>query len=127
METEARFAVSALTRKFKDDQRWQIREIVSGELTKVLNTGDKIDVISGKKIQSGVKLQLKVQETECFKTDVARSERDCAGSAEDSEARPVRNCEVTVAQTRNILNVKESQCIADGERRLVMSTFTLNS
>ena len=59
--------------------------------------------------------QVQVQETECFKTDVARSERDCAGSVEDNEARPVRNCEVTVAQTRNILNVKESQCIADGE------------
>ena len=116
METEARFAAQSLTRKFKDDQRWQIRKIVSGELTRVLNSEDKIYVMSGKKIPSGVKLQLQVQETECFKTDVARSERDCAGSVEDNEARPVRNCEVTVAQTRNILNVKESQCIADGER-----------
>ena len=58
---------------------------------------------------------MKVRETECFKTDVTRSERDCAGAEEDAESRPVRNCEVTVAQTRNILNVKESQCIADGE------------
>ena len=48
---------------------------------------------------------------------MARSERDCAGAAEDAEARPVRNCEVTVAQTRNILNVEESQCVADGEKR----------
>merc|ERR1719410_1038233 len=30
VETEARFAASTLTRKFKDDQRWQIQEIVSG-------------------------------------------------------------------------------------------------
>ena len=72
--------------------------------------------ILGKKVPSGVKLQLQVQETECFKTDVTRSERDCAGAKEDDEARPVRSCEVTVAQTRNILNVQESQCIADGER-----------
>ena len=48
---------------------------------------------------------------------MARSERDCAGAAADAEARPVRNCEVTVAQTRNILNVEESQCVADGEKR----------
>ena len=48
---------------------------------------------------------------------MARSERDCAGAAEDAEARPVRNCEVTVAQTRNILNVEESQCVADGKKR----------
>ena len=47
---------------------------------------------------------------------MTRSERDCAGAKEDDEARPVRSCEVTIAQTRNILNVQESQCIADGER-----------
>jgi len=96
VEMEARFAATLLTKKFKDDQRWQIQEIVSG-----------------KKVPAGVKLQLKVRETECFKADVTRSERDCAGAEEDAESRPVRNCEVTVAQTRNILNVKESQCVAD--------------
>ena len=36
VETEARFAASTLTRKFKDDQRWQIQEIVSGEWTKFI-------------------------------------------------------------------------------------------
>ena len=35
VETEARFAASTLTRKFKDDQRWQIKDIVSGGWTRV--------------------------------------------------------------------------------------------
>ena len=97
------------------DGRFRKLSRVSG--LSLINTGNKIKYISGKKVPSGVKLQLKVQETECFKTDVARSERDCAGAAADAEARPVRNCEVTVAQTRNILNVEESQCVADGEMK----------
>ena len=97
------------------DGRFRKLSRVSG--LSLINTGNKIKYISGKKVPSGVKLQLKVQETECFKTDVARSERDCAGAAADAEARPVRNCEVTVAQTRNTLNVEESQCVADGEKR----------
>ena len=33
VEMEARFAATLLTTKFKDDQRWQIQEIVSGEST----------------------------------------------------------------------------------------------
>ena len=33
VEMEARFAATLLTKKFKDDQRWQIQEIVSGEST----------------------------------------------------------------------------------------------
>ena len=33
VEMEARFAATLLTKKFKDDQRWQIQEIVSGEFT----------------------------------------------------------------------------------------------
>ena len=31
VETEARFAATLLTRKFKDDQRWRIKKIVSGD------------------------------------------------------------------------------------------------
>ena len=49
---EARFAATLLTRKFKDDQRWQIQEIVSGESTKgyfdmycILNSSSKISMI----------------------------------------------------------------------------------
>ena len=36
VETEARFAATLLTRKFKDDQRWQIKKIVSGDFLIVL-------------------------------------------------------------------------------------------
>ena len=36
VEMEARFAATLLTRKFKDDQRWQIQEIVSGESTTLI-------------------------------------------------------------------------------------------
>ena len=52
VEMEARFAATLLTRKFKDDQRWQIQEIVSGESTKgyfdmycILNSSSKISMI----------------------------------------------------------------------------------
>merc|ERR1719410_3139021 len=57
---EANFAAQILTNKFKDNYRWKL---------------DK--VVSGKKVTDGVKIQLKVKETECDKKSKARSDEEC--------------------------------------------------
>ena len=102
---EANFAAQILTNKFKDNYRWKL---------------DK--VVSGKKVTDGVKIQLKVKETECDKKSKARSDEEC--SQEDTGV--VKNCEVTIARSKNILSARSSQCVADGMARNVMIILTLS-
>ena len=55
---EAEFAVRTLSDRFKNQNRWALK-----------------DVLSGSKIQNGVRVTLRVQETDCLKT--ARSDAPC--------------------------------------------------
>merc|ERR1712029_972358 len=48
LEQEAAFAAQIVSNKFKDNNRWKLKQVVSG-----------------KKVSDGVKIQLKVKETEC--------------------------------------------------------------
>ena len=105
LEQEATFAAQILSNKFKDKYRWKLNKIVAG-----------------KKVFDGVKIQLRVKETDCDKKSKARSDEKC--SQEDTGV--VKNCEVTIARSKNILRAKSSQCVADGINRTITMILTLS-
>jgi len=85
---EAEFAVRTLSDRFKNQNRWALK-----------------DVLSGSKIQNGVRVTLRVQETDCLKT--ARSDAPCDVKG------PSRRCEITVNNSTRGLKVKKEECNAD--------------
>jgi len=91
LDTEARFATRLLSEKFKDSNKWHLQNVITGKI-----------------IPGGVKIQLRVEETECNKKE-ARSNAECAEVVTGA----VRECEVTIGRSRNRLNVRESQCGSD--------------
>merc|ERR1711936_989819 len=89
VENEAHFAVRKLSNKFKNSNRWALK-----------------DVLSGSKVQDGVHLTLRLQETDCLKTQ--RSDAPCP----IREGSP-RRCEITVKNTTRGLTIKKNECNAD--------------
>lgn len=84
--TEVNFATRTISNKFKSNQKWELKSVVSG-----------------KKVPHGVKLRLNLQETDCLKTE--RSGSPCP-SAEG----PERLCEATVLRHRGVMRVADTQC-----------------
>ena len=86
--TEVNFATRTLSNKFKSNQQWELK-----------------NVVSGKKVPNGVRLRLNLQETDCLKTE--RSASPCP-SAEG----PERLCEATVLRHRGVIRVADTE-VAD--------------
>jgi hypothetical protein len=89
VEEEAAFAVRTLSDDFKSKNRW-----------------DLMDVVSGSKIQNGVRLTLRVKETGCLKT--ARADAECP-----TKEGPPRRCEITVNNSTRGFRIRQNQCNAD--------------
>jgi len=87
---EAEFAVRKLSNRFKNKNRWALR-----------------DVVSGSKIQDGVRMTLRLQETDCLKS--ARSDAPC----EIIEEGPSRRCEIEINRSARGLKIRKNECIAD--------------
>ena len=83
--TEVNFATRTISNKFKSNQKWELKSVVSG-----------------KKVPHGVKLRLNLQETDCLKSE--RSSDPCPSSEG-----PERLCEATVFRARGSLRLAEPE------------------
>lgn len=86
---EAEFAVRKLSNRFNNKNRWALK-----------------DVVSGSKIPNGVRMTLRLQETDCLKT--TRSDAPC--QVRDG---PSRRCEITVRNSTRGLRINKNECNAD--------------
>jgi len=86
---EAEFATSKLSDKFKNKNRWALKNVVSGS-----------------KVENGVRLMLRLQETDCLKNE--RSNALCR-----EKEGPSRRCEVTINNSTAGFRIKKNECNTD--------------